>query len=229
MTSRLENSAAGAEQLHTSVVSAIVLAAGQSRRMGAFKPLLPFGPKTVIETCIENLRAGGAEEVVVVVGPDFRAQEIKQCLEHTAVTFAVNPDANSEMSASIACGVGALPDAPGAVIINPVDHAAVPPEVVALLIHEWRHGAPLVKPTWHSRGGHPVLIDLEFRDELLQLDSGAGLKAFFSFHQEQVRRLPVTSNYIIRDMDTWDDYCALHRDLFGAPPPPSTRKPKLQL
>jgi CTP:molybdopterin cytidylyltransferase MocA len=200
-------------------VAAIILAAGRSQRMGAFKPLLPFGPSTVIETCIENICGGGIETVVVVLGQGSRFEEIKAQLKNSRVTFANNPDPRSEMSASIACGVRALPGGTKAVIINPVDHAAVPSEVVAQLITEWRNGALLIKPTWHERGGHPVLIDLKFRDKLLSLDPHAGLKAFFSAHQEQVRRVPVNSNYIARDMDTWDDYRDLHQDVFGVLPP----------
>jgi CTP:molybdopterin cytidylyltransferase MocA len=67
-----------------------------------------------------------------------------------------------------------------------------------------------------------VLVDLSFRNELLGLDPNGGLKAFFSVHQDQVRRVPVDSNYIARDMDTWDDYRALHQDVFGVPPPEQT-------
>lgn len=202
-------------------VAAIVLAAGRAERMGAFKPLLPFGPTTVIETCIENLRAGGLETVVVVLGQGPRAESLKNHLKNARVRFAINPDPRSEMSASIACGVRELPEGTKAAIINPVDHAAVPGEVVDLLISEWKKGARLVKPTWNERGGHPVLVDLAFRDELLSLDPDGGLKAFFSVHHEQVRRIPVDSNHIARDMDTWDDYSALHQELFGVPPPES--------
>jgi molybdenum cofactor cytidylyltransferase len=200
-------------------VAAIILAAGRSERMGAFKPLLPFGATTVIETCIENIRGGGVDTIVVVLGQGPQSEELKDHLQKSHVTFALNPDPRSEMSASIACGVRALSRAAKAVIINPADHAAVSSEVVAQLITGWKKGALLVKPTWEDRGGHPVLIDLSFRDELLTLDSQAGLKAFFNAHQEQVRRLPVNSNYIARDMDTWDDYCALHQEVFGVPPP----------
>jgi molybdenum cofactor cytidylyltransferase len=57
------------------MLSAILLAAGRSRRMGAFKPLLPFGARTVIETCIDNLRAAGVTEIVVVVG--HRGAEVR--------------------------------------------------------------------------------------------------------------------------------------------------------
>jgi CTP:molybdopterin cytidylyltransferase MocA len=78
-----------------------------------------------------------------------------------------------------------------------------------------------VKPIWNQRGGHPVLIDLAFREELLDLDPDAGLKAFFNQRQEQVRRIAVNSNLIARDMDTWDDYVALHQEVFGVPAPES--------
>jgi molybdenum cofactor cytidylyltransferase len=203
----------------TNEVAAVVLAAGRSERMGAFKPLLPFGPTTVIETCIENLRGGGVGTVIVVLGQGPRAEDLKQHLRNARVSFAVNPDPQSEMSASIACGVRELLERTKALIINPVDHAAVPAAVVGALIDEWRKGARLVKPTWNGRGGHPVLVDLGFRNELLDLDPGGGLKTFFGFHQAQVRRIPVNSNYIARDMDTWDDYRALHQEVFGMPPP----------
>ena len=208
----------------TTEVAAIILAAGRSERMGAFKPLLPFGPKTVIETCIENMRSGGIESVVVVHGQGPRAEELKTHLQDSGVTFAVNPDPASEMSDSIACGVRALTGGIQAVIINPVDHAAVPGDVVAMLIDEWQQGARLVKPVWNGRGGHPVLIDLEFRAELLSLDRDGGLKTFFNHHQAQVNRVEVNSNYIARDMDTWDDYVALHREVFGDAAPELPRK-----
>jgi molybdenum cofactor cytidylyltransferase len=185
--------------------------------MGAFKPLLPFGQKTVIETCIDQMRAGGVETVVVVLGPGPRGDKLKAHLMSAEVVFAINPDPQSEMSASIACGVRALSKGIQAVIINPADHAAVPAEVVATLVSEWQNGARLVKPTWKDRGGHPVLIDLSFRDELLNLNPNGGLKTFFLERQDQVKRVAVNSNYIARDMDTWDDYVALHQEVFGFP------------
>lgn len=211
----------------TNEVAAIVLAAGHSERMGAFKPLLPFGNTTVIESCIEHLRMGGVETVIVVLGHDFRAERLKQYLSSSAVTFALNPDAASEMSDSIACGVRQLPDEARAVLITPADHPAVPSEVVALLISEWLEGARLVVPTHNERGGHPVLVDLGFRAELLSLDPRHGLRTLFHAHPARLCRLAVNSNYIARDMDTWDDYRVLHEEVFGVPPPePAFREQK---
>src|SRR5688500_20168536 len=85
----------------------MLLAAGQSRRMGDFKPLLPFGNKTVIESCIDYLREGGAEPIVAVLG--HREHEIRDVIKN--VTIAINPDPNSEMGASIAAGIRAVNDA----------------------------------------------------------------------------------------------------------------------
>lgn len=214
--SRTEDS--GLQTAGANVVG-LVLAAGRSSRMGAFKPLLPFGPKTVVEICIDNLRAGGLDTIVVVIGQDDRAEQLQHLLQSANVTFAVNPDPNSEMSASIATGVRALPAEAQAVVINPVDHAAVPGEVVRRLVDERKQGALLVKPTWNQRGGHPVLVDLRFRDKLLNLDPNGGLKAFLNEQQSQLKRVEVNSNCIARDMDTWDDYRALHQEVFGSSPP----------
>ena len=198
-------------------VAAILLGAGRSLRMGAFKPLLPFGKQTVIEACIDYLHAGGVETIIAVVG--HNADEVRARIKDTSILFALNPDPSSEMAESIRCGLEILPSNTPATLIALVDHPAVPSDVVKTLIDEWRHGAQLIIPTWQDRGGHPVLVDLGWRDELQQLDSIGGLKSFFQKHRDAVRRLPVESPYVARDMDTWDDYSRLHLDVFGQAPP----------
>jgi len=197
--------------------SAILLAAGQSSRMGAFKPLLPFGNKTVIECCIDYLREGGVDEIVVVVG--HRADEIRQKLSGLSVHFALNPDPTSEMGASIAAGIQQLPGSTKTTLIALTDHPAVPATIVKTLITAWANGARLVIPTWQNRGGHPVLIDLSFKPELLSLSSSGGLRALFQNHRGEVQRVEVDSPFIARDMDTWDDYRALHQEVTGEPAP----------
>jgi molybdenum cofactor cytidylyltransferase len=185
--------------------------------MGAFKPLLPFGKQTVIEACIDYLQQGGVEQIVVVLG--HRAEEVRDRLAHLPVRFALNPELESEMNASIAAGLRQVAPNTKATLIALADHPAVPPAVVSTLIDEWSKGAPLVIPTWQNRGGHPVLIDLRFRAELENLDPERGLKALFQAHPAEVKRVPVDSPFVARDMDTWDDYDALYRQVFGEPPP----------
>jgi molybdenum cofactor cytidylyltransferase len=197
-------------------IAAIVLAAGRSRRMGAFKPLLPFGDRTVIESCISNLRAAEVQEIVVVVG--HRAAEIRTHLSTLPLTFAVNPDPDSEMGESIARGVEQVNTSTRGLIIALVDHPAVPAAIIRLLIDEWRRGAHIVQPEHQGRGGHPVLIDLKYRNELLALNPESGLRGLFATHRDEVKRVPVESPYVARDMDTWEDYQRLHEDVFGVGP-----------
>lgn len=201
----------------TGDIVAILLAAGRSLRMGAFKPLLPFGETTVIHSCINNLSAGGVDEIVVVAG--HRAAELEASLNDVeSIHIVVNSDPDSEMSASIACGAQALPATAKAVLIALTDQPAIPPTVIQSILNAWRAGSKLIIPEYNERGGHPVLVDLEFREQLLSLDPQRGLKAFFDAHQNQVQRLEVNSSHIARDLDTWDDYAALHEEVFGAPP-----------
>lgn len=202
---------------HVKSCAAILLAAGQSKRMGAFKPLLPFGNKTVIECCIDYLRKGGVETIVVVLG--HRADEVRTTIEKHDVTFAFNADPNSEMGVSIAAGISGLPETAQATLIALSDHPAVPASVVSTLTKAWTNGARLVIPTWQNHGGHPVLVDLDFKTELLNLGSSGGLRALFDAHPNEVERIEVDSPFIARDMDTWDDYLTLHREATGEPAP----------
>lgn len=199
------------------VTAAILLAAGRSSRMGAFKPLLPFGNKTVIECCVDYLREGGVEEIVVVLG--HRADDIRQ--QVSGVEFALNPDPDSPMGSSIAAGVRELPETTQVTLIALVDHPAVPPTVVSTLLESWKSGARLVIPTWQGRGGHPVLVDLSLKPELLTLSESGGLRALFDAHRNEVTRVAVDSPFIARDMDTWDDYTSLHMEVTGRPPRPT--------
>jgi molybdenum cofactor cytidylyltransferase len=190
--------------------------------MGAFKPLLPFGERTVVEACIGSLIDGGAGTVVVVVGT--RAGEMRERLSQLPVLFAINEDAESEMGVSIARGMERVPAKTESVLIALCDQPAVPPEVVRYLIEEReRTGARLILPEHGGRGGHPVLLDAGLREELLVLDQERGLRALFDAHRREVWRVPVSSPYVARDMDTWDDYRALYMEVFGVEPPAGQR------
>jgi molybdenum cofactor cytidylyltransferase len=199
-------------------VAAVLLAAGRSRRMGAFKPLLPFGRRSVVEACVENLFEAGAREVVVVVG--HRGEEVRAALAgEWRARFAVNDEEGGEMGVSIARGVEAVSDEAEAVLVALVDQPAVPPHIIrSLMDAHARTGARLIVPVWRGRGGHPVLIDLALREELLSLAPERGLRALFDARRDETLRLPADSPFVTRDMDTWDDYVALHTEVFGEPP-----------
>ena len=186
--------------------------------MGAYKPLLPFGDRTVIEACVKYLFDGGVESIIVVAGD--RVEDIRNQLAQSPVTFAENPPAGSEMGVSVIRGVEKIPLDADAVFVVLVDQPAIPSEVIRFMIDEReRTGALLLVPVYEGRRGHPVLIDLSYRDQLLTLDPKRGLRAFFETRGEAILVVPIDSPFIARDMDTWDDYRALYRDMFHSEPP----------
>src|SRR5690242_19117683 len=89
------------------MVAAIVLAAGESRRMGQLKPLLPFGPRTVIETVVASLSASRVGEILVVTG--HRSEEVEAALAQAPVRVVRNPDYRRGMLSSVQRGVAAAP------------------------------------------------------------------------------------------------------------------------
>lgn len=200
-------------------VAVILLAAGHGRRMGAYKPLLPFGNQTIIETCIDNFQRAGITDIIIVVSKR-REKELRARLPHLQVRFAVNPDEASEMSDSIARGVEHLSIDTEAIFIALADQPMIAPAVIRKLLDErGRTRAQIIAPQYRGRGGHPVLIDFALRDELLHLDPKRGLRALLEARKDEVRRVAFDTEYVVRDMDTWDDYCALHTETFGAAPP----------
>lgn len=199
-------------------IAAILLAAGRSERMGAYKPLLPFGDRTVVEACVKYLLDGGVETIIVVAGD--RIEDLRSTLTQLPVVFAETPPTGSEMGVSIIRGVEKIPPDADAVFIVLVDQPAIPAEVIRFMTSEReRTGASLLVPVYEGRRGHPVLIDMSYREQLLHLDPSRGLRAFFETRGDAILVVPFDSPYIARDMDTWDDYRALYRDVFQSEPP----------
>ncbi len=205
-------------------IYAILLAAGRSTRMGQSKPLLPWGQSTVIESCVDHLFCGGVQEVTVVLNP--QSESIMQTLASTSVGIVINDIPNCEMGVSISRGAEQLPAAPGAILLALADQPAVPPEVIGALISVWRKGdALIVIPTRSGRGGHPILLDGSLKPRLLKLDPQLGLRGLLQDLQNQTVRLEVESPYIMRDIDTLEEYEALHREVFGMAAAPKPASP----
>src|SRR5436305_3302392 len=149
-------SRARSASMKSNKVAALLLAAGQSRRMGAFKPLHPFGDSTVVDSRIANLRDASVDEIIVVVG--HRADVVREHLQNANVAFALNDDLTSEMSVSIARGVEEVSGQRDALLIALVDHPAVSSDTIKTIVDAWLEGAQFVQPEFNGRGGHPGLI-----------------------------------------------------------------------
>lgn len=193
------------------MVSAIVLAAGQSKRMGSFKQLLTLGGKTFVECCVDNLLASEAGEVVVVTG--HRDADVRAALAGRQVRFAHNPAFREGMASSVKTGIRALAEDAGACLIALVDQPEIGIDVFNLVIDTYLKELPLiVLPTYLGRRGHPILLDLRLKDEVLQMDPKMGLRQVVNARRDQTRFVTVATETVLLDFDTPEDYERAKKD-----------------
>ena len=183
-------------------IGAVVAAAGLSSRMGAFKPLLPFGGSTVIERCLANLREAGAGEIVVVTG--HRAAELEEKLADSGVRLVRNPDyAQTQMFDSLRVGLRALSEDCEVILLTPGDVPLVKPETIRALLQ-----APggFARPVCAGKRGHPVALDAKYRAALLAYDGDGGLCGAVEALGIPISEVEVADAGMPLDMDTPADY-----------------------
>jgi len=189
------------------MIWAVILAAGESRRMGTQKLLLPFGDATVVEAVVRTALASGIDRAVAVLGADREAVRAK--LESSGVDFAVNEMFADGMLSSIQTGFRVLPPEAEAAVIMLGDQPFLPPSVVDTVVRGYRESLKgIVIPVFRTRRGHPVLVDLKYRDEVLALDPADGLRRLMRTHPEDIAEVEVDDANILRDLDTPEDYAA---------------------
>jgi molybdenum cofactor cytidylyltransferase len=184
----------------------VVLAAGESRRMGQPKQLLPFGECTILERVVDTLLTAGVGEVVVVLG--HLAERVQAVLGDRPVRAVINSDYRQGMLSSVKCGVGAVGSAYDAVLIALGDQPHIEGVVVSEVMQAYRTGkAGIVIPRYGEKKGHPIIINLlKYRQAILNLPEDAGLNMLMQEHADDVHLIDVTTEDIIRDIDVPDDY-----------------------
>jgi molybdenum cofactor cytidylyltransferase len=187
------------------VIWAVILAAGESRRMGTQKLLLPFGETTVVEAVVRTALDSQIDRALAVLGSDRDAIRLK--LTPYGVEFAVNEDFKRGMLSSVQTGFRALPADAEAAVVMLGDQPFLPARVVDAVIEAYRtSGKGIVVPAYRGRRGHPVLIGLEYRDEALSLDPAVGLRQLLIAHPDDVFEAEVDDTNILRDLDLPEDY-----------------------
>ncbi|HMN59605.1 MAG TPA: nucleotidyltransferase family protein [Anaerolinea sp.] len=187
-------------------VGAVVLAAGQSRRMGTAKMVLPWGSRTVIAQVVEVLADSGVKPVVVVTGG---AQEaVQQCLANYNVTFAHNHRfAETEMLDSLRIGLHALPSRTQAALVTLGDQPQILPGTVRAVLSRYQTSHnPIIVPSYQMRRGHPWLLGSALWEEIFNLEAGKSLRDFLAAYAEDIDYLVVDTPTILGDLDTPEDY-----------------------
>ncbi len=194
-------------------VAAIVLAAGRSRRMGAFKPLLPFGSGLIIERVLATVREAGVADVRVVVG--WSANLLTPVLDRQGVPWVRNERFEEGMYTSVQAGVRTLSPATRAFFLVLGDMPLVRSATLARLIGEYdRSPAGVLYPCWGGKRGHPPLVSAAHAAEILRETLAGGLRALLARHDEDARDVECDDPGTLVDLDTPDEYrqvCRLDR------------------
>ena len=201
---------------------AILLAAGESTRMGRLKALLPWRGQTLLEHQASVLREGGADRVVVVLG--HRADELRPLLQgKEGVSWTLNPDYRQGKTTSIKAGLSALASSlplegeglgggeivRDIILLLNVDQPRDAADVARVLEVHRAHSYAITVPEYRGKGGHPIALSAALLPELLEIDEETqGIKAVVRRHSESVNRTPLDNPGILLDLNTPEQYQA---------------------
>lgn len=192
----------------------LIPAAGQSRRMARPKLALPLGDRTILERVVAVVRAGGVQEVLVVVGP--ATAFLQPLAERAGAAVHVLPAETSDMRGTIEAGLAWLdakhhPQADDAWLLLPADHPTLEPAVIRALLGaaEDHPGHSIIVPSHDGQRGHPTLLRWRHVAGLGALPAGRGLNAYIRSHTEETLELPWPSAEVLVDLDTPQDYDGL--------------------
>jgi len=188
------------------MIAGLILAAGESRRMGSDKALLTYRGQSFLATIIDNLNAAEIRQITVVLG--HHAETIQRAVNLTEVRVVVNQGYRRGQTSSLQAGLGsAVMDAPDAVILCLVDHPAASSEVILELTgHFAATRAPLIVPTHRGRRGHPVVIGQALFPELLALPPEEPANTLIRKYRDATSFVEVADPGILLDVDDAEAY-----------------------
>jgi len=189
------------------MISAIVLAAGESKRMGQNKLLLPWEGKTILECVLDALLTSRVDEVILVLGHE--AKRIREKVPAQKIKIVINSDYKKGMSTSIRQGLRALNDKVKAFLIVLGDQPGISKEVYGRLIEAFQQARPkknIILPTYKGRRGHPVLFSVKYLKEATHLKGDVGCRQILADHPDDILAVEMDTDAILDDIDTPEEY-----------------------
>jgi molybdenum cofactor cytidylyltransferase len=189
------------------MISAILLAAGQSKRMGKLKQLMPFGQSTIVGQAVDNLLNSAVNEVIVMVG--YMAEDVTKAIAAKPIKLVINPDYEQGMSTSIIAGLKSVHSETQGVMLALGDQPLVNSQTINRLIEEfYNHDKGIAVPTYRGRRGHPIIFAIKYKEQLLKLKGDVGGRQIIQDHPDDILEVVIDSESIVADFDTTDDYQA---------------------
>lgn len=186
-------------------VDAIVLAAGESSRMGRPKPLLPLNGGTFLGHLLDEIRASRVSQTLIVLG--HHPEVVLEAMPEIAPIAIVNEEYQLGQLSSLHAGLREVGDTPDAVLMCLADHPFVTREVVDAIIvaHERTH-RPIIVPTYGGGRGHPTLFARPLFAELLAAPLDQGARVVVRAHADEVLELVTEEAGVLADVDTPQQY-----------------------
>lgn len=191
------------------MISAVILAAGESRRMGQQnKLLLPIDGEALVLKLAKSVCASDVDQVLVVVGHE--AEKIRQALQDLPLSFIFNPRFREGMTSSIQAGAKAMSQDSEGLMICLADMPLIETSEINRLVHAYvenrnKEERLIVAPVFQGQRGNPVMFSSEFREDILQ-HKGYGCRGIILNYPECVKEVIMQNDYILRDVDTLEDY-----------------------
>jgi molybdenum cofactor cytidylyltransferase len=186
-------------------ISAILLGAGESKRMGLDKLSLPWGEETIFEHCLNTFLRSKVKELIVVLGGKTKGTTGPS--RRRKAKLVMNPHYKMGMSTSIRRGIQAIDPECQGILIALGDQPFLKIRTINALIQAFaREEKGIVVPSFRGRKGHPVIFHKRYQKDLLKLQGDVGGKSIIERYPEDVRIVHVKSEGVVKDIDTWKDY-----------------------
>ena len=189
------------------MMTQILLAAGLSVRMKSSKPLLDFGGMPLLSRLLEECRQSLVDAVVVVLGHE--KERILEQVDFSGAQVVENPNYKSGQTSSFQSALEAMDPETEAFLNLPGDHPLVTRKEIDALIQAYRNrqdSSKIFIPTFEGQEGRPVLFEIALRQEILALDPDEPVNGIIEKFRDSISHVPVVNPYILKDMDTPEDY-----------------------
>ncbi len=187
------------------MINAIILAAGQSKRMGKPKPLLRFNDQTFLEQIISVLKHSDVDRITVVLGAE--ADTIRKSVDLTGTNIVINHDYQRGQLSSLTAGIKESPEDTEAILICLVDNPFITEEVVNKIVQTFKEtNNPIIVPVFDKERGHPTLFSRSLFNELLSAPEEKGARHVLYSNEDKVLELEVSEHGILIGIDTQEDY-----------------------
>jgi molybdenum cofactor cytidylyltransferase len=182
-------------------ISAIILAAGRSTRMGKQKMLMPWGDTTVVEKVIQTIRSSGMDKIILVTNPEIASQ-----IMNPELHIVLNSDHEGEMLTSIQLGLQAQKVSAQATLVCLGDQPQIEEGSVRSVCEAFqKNRSKLVVPSYQMRRGHPWLVERTLWEEILSMQGGS-MREFLDSHANEIEYVNLSTPTILQDLDTPEDY-----------------------